>query len=83
MMSLTRNEKKNKAENRITGGDYLSLALYAFMGLGMEVLYAYLLEPVLYGVPMQEFSDIQTILHWILTCATWGLFAYVLIRKSG
>lgn len=72
-----------KMKNKITGGDYLSLALYAFMGLGMEVLYAYLLEPVLYGVPMQEFSDIQTILHWILTCATWGLFAYVLIRKSG
>lgn len=87
MMILTRNGKnvlrKDKVKDKITGGDYFSLALYAFMGLGMEALYAYLLEPVLYGVSMQEFSDIQTIFHWILTCVTWGLFAYVLIRKSG
>ena len=78
MMTLTKNEKKmfskDKSKNRITGGDYLSLGLYAFMGLGMEVLYAYLLEPVLYGVSMQEFSAMQTIFHWILTCVTWGAF---------
>ncbi len=87
MMTLTKNEKKmfskDKSKNRITGGDYLSLGLYAFMGLGMEVLYAYLLEPVLYGVSMQEFSAMQTIFHWILTCVTWGAFLYVLIKKSG
>ena len=72
-------------ENRkkITGGDYLSLGLYAFAGLGMEVLYAYLLEPVLYGAPMQDWSNMQIILHWILTCITWGIFAFILIRKSG
>ena len=75
--------KENKEFREIKGSDYLSLGLYAFMGLGMEVVYAYLLEPVLYGVPMQEFSTAQTILHWILTCITWGIFAYVLIRKSG
>ena len=72
-------EKKEK----ITGGDYLSLGLYAFAGLGMEVLYAYWLEPVIYGVPMQDWSNEQTIVHWILTCITWGIFAYILIRKSG
>ena len=32
---------------------------------------------------MQEWSVVQTIVHWILTCATWGIFAAVLIRKSG
>lgn len=81
---------ENKAEpvtmdgkEKITGLDYLVLALYAFAGLGMEVLYAFVLEPVIYGVSMQDFSTAQTILHWIVTCATWGLFAYVLIGKSG
>ena len=73
--------KGNKKE-KITGGDYLSLGLYAFAGLGMEVLYAYLLEPGLYGAPMQDWSDVQIILHWILTCITWGIFAFILIQKS-
>lgn len=71
-------EKKEK----ITGGDYLSLGLYAFAGLGMEVLYAYWLEPVIYNAPMQDWSNIQTIAHWILTCITWGIFAFILIRRS-
>lgn len=73
---------RKSAQNGVRGGDYLNLGLYAFMGLGMEVIYAFLLEPFLYGVPMQEFSGIQMILHWIVTCVTWGVFAGVLIRKS-
>ncbi|MBD5521916.1 MAG: hypothetical protein HDR03_11985 [Lachnospiraceae bacterium] len=76
-------EKKENRKEKITGGDYLALGLYAFAGLGMEVLYAYLLEPVLYGAPMQDWSDTQIIIHWILTCITWGIFAFILIRKSG
>ena len=41
---------RNKAEKNgtISGSDYFSLGLDAFWGLGLEVLYAYLLEPVLY-----------------------------------
>lgn len=69
-------------ERKITGMDYFGLALYAFGGLGMEAIYAYLLEPMLYGAPMQEWSAAQVIVHWIMTCITWGLFALVLIRKS-
>ena len=79
-MNLNRTEKGKK---KITGMDYLGLGLYAFGGLGMEVVYAYLLEPVLYGAQMQEWTPAQTIMHWILTCITWGLFAFVLIRRSG
>ena len=75
-------EKKENRKEKITGGDYLTLALYAFVGLGMEALYAYLLEPVLYGAPMQEWSNTQIIIHWILICITWGIFAFILIKKS-
>ena len=75
-------ENKEKIKDRITGWDYLSLGLCAFAGLGMEVLYAYLLEPVLYGAPMQDWSNTQIIIHWILTCITWGVFAFVLFQKS-
>lgn len=69
-------------KKKITGMDYLGFGLWAFGGLGMEALYAYLLEPVIYGRAMQEWSPAQTITHWILTCITWGIFAVVLIRKS-
>lgn len=81
----TNNKNRNVigAKKQITGMDYLSLGLCAFGGLGMEVIWAFGLEPVLYGAPMQEWTPGQTILHWILTCITWGIFAFVLIRKSG
>ena len=68
--------------NQYRGSDYLRLGIYAFCGLGTEALYAYLLEPMLYGAPMQEWSVTQIIIHWIVTCITWGLFAIVLIGKS-
>lgn len=74
--------KKMKTKSEVKGSDFLGLALYAFMGLGMEVIYAYFLEPILYGTPMESWSADQTISHWILTCITWGIFAYVLIRKA-
>ena len=68
--------------NQYRGLAYLRLGIYAFCGLGTEALYAYLLEPMLYGAPMQEWSVTQIIIHWIVTCITWGLFAIVLIGKS-
>ena len=64
------------------GSDFLWLAMDAFGGLGLEVVYAFWLEPAVYGVPMEEFTPGQTILHWILTCVTWGIVACVLIRKA-
>lgn len=79
MKRTTKTTDKNKTAK---GFDYLCLGLYAFAGLGMEVLYAYLLEPMLYGAPMGEWSALQTIFHWTITCITWGIFAFVLLRKS-
>ena len=64
------------------GSDFLWLAMDACGGLGLEVVYAFWLEPAVYGVPMEEFTPGQTILHWILTCVTWGIVACVLIRKA-
>lgn len=52
---------------------YFFLGLCAFMGLGIEALYVYLIEPVLYGHEMGQWTTTQIIIHWILTCITWGL----------
>lgn len=75
---LRKGENMNK---KVTGFSFLSLSLCAFGGLGMEVLYA-LIEPSLYKANMNAWSDAQTILHWVITCITWGLFAWYLFRES-
>jgi hypothetical protein len=68
-----------KEAKQINGFSFLNLALYAFGGLGMECIYAYLLEPMLYGHAMNEFTTWQTILHWIITCITWGIITWRLV----
>ena len=47
---------KGVNEKKVKGMDYIWLALAAFGGLGIEVLYAYLLEPMIYGCGMGEWS---------------------------
>lgn len=64
------------------GAEYFSLALYAFGGLGLEMLYAYLLEPAIYGHGLSDFTPMQSILHWIVTCITWGITAFLLLRYA-
>lgn len=67
---------------KVTGWDFFWLGMTAFGGLGLEVLYAYLLEPLLYGGPMESWNTGQTIMHWIITCITWGIVSYLLILDS-
>lgn len=68
--------------NKKMGWNFLNLAVTAFGGLGIELLYAFMLEPLLYGAQMGNWSDGQTITHWILTCATWGCFGVWLVRTA-
>lgn len=72
--------KKNK--NKPTVFNYLNLALLAFGGLGTEAIYAFLFEPIIYGAQMSDWTTLQIICHWILTCFTWGIFAFLLCRCS-
>ena len=73
---------KNSNEKQVKGMDYVWLALTAFGGLGLEILYAYLLESMIYGCGMQDWNTWQTILHWIITCITWGLVAWYTIKSA-
>ena len=47
---------KETPDKKIKGIDYIWLALTAFGGLGLEALYAYLLEPMVYGCEMQDWK---------------------------
>lgn len=67
---------------RATGSDFLSLAALAFGGIGLEVVLAFGIEPLIYGAAMSEWSDLQNILHWIITCALWGGVSWGLIHTA-
>lgn len=67
---------------KVKGMDYIWLALTAFGGLGLEALYAYLLEPIVYGCEMQDWSTWQVILHWMITCITWGIVAWYTVKSA-
>ena len=61
---------------------YFELAMLAFGGLGIEVLYAYWLEPLIYGHPMNEFTATERIIHWSVTIITWLVVAAFIVRSA-
>lgn len=71
-------ERKNI---NVKGINYLCLALYAFAGMGIEAIYAFLLEPIIYGHQMADWNVGQNIIHWIITCITWGC-AHIFTKGS-
>ncbi len=64
------------------GRRYMELALYAFAGLGIEMLYAFLIEPLLYGAAMDKWTVGQSIIHWTVTSITWGIVTYLIVKES-
>ena len=72
----------NVITSKEAGWKYLLLALGAFTGLGLEFLYAFLLEPMIYGKQLNEWTTSQIISHWIITCISWGLVTFILIRVA-
>ena len=69
-------------ERQIKGWDFILLALTAFGGLGIEAIYAYALEPLIYGAGMGEWGTGQIIAHWCITCVTWCLVAIYILWES-
>jgi len=63
-------------EKKVKGMNYVWLAFIAFGGLGLEVLYAFVLEPMVYGCDIQNWKTWQFIFHWTITCTTWGIVAW-------
>ncbi len=68
-----------KRKEVVTGTDFILLAVLAFLGLGIEVLYAFLIEPLIYGLPMQGWTVMQSVIHWTVTSITWGVITILLV----
>ena len=78
---IGKTEIEERRSMKKTGGwKYLILAMLAFAGLGMEVILAFFLEPLIYQAPMQSWTDLQNISHWVITCAVWGLLSWGIVR---
>ncbi len=72
---------KVKTTNRFKEGyEFLSYGLDAFAIIGLELLLAYVIEPLVFHRQMSEYEGWMTILHWIITCAGWGFGAYLIVR---
>lgn len=62
--------------------DYLNLGLYAFLGLGLELLLVFLVEPIIFNTNVAGYSTGQIIGHWIVTIILWGIVAFILTKVS-
>lgn len=72
-------EEIKTKKNTKHGFIFLLLALLAFAGLGLEMLTAFLIEPLIYGHSLDEFTTTQNITHWITICVVWGVSAFLLL----
>lgn len=63
-----------------TAIDHLGYALYAFGGLGIEILLM-MLETHLYGRANDAWTSTQSILHWVITSLVWGALGLVLAQQ--
>lgn len=66
----------------LTGMKCIMFVLIAFAGLGIEVALAFFIEPIVYGSSMNNWNTFQNIVHWIITCISWGFVSYFIIDLS-
>ncbi len=67
----------------ISPWDYLWYALYAFAGLGMELVLISFIEPLLWEqISADSNTAFHSIAHWLLTIVCWGIFSWILILNS-
>lgn len=63
------------------GFKFLLYGLEVFGVIGFELLWGYLIEPLMYKRSVNEFTDWQMIVHWVVTCAAWGFGAYLVVKE--
>lgn len=75
--SVTKYREVGRAK---AGFTFFGYGLESFGVIGLELLLVYVIEPMIYHRPMQEFTKAQIICHWVVTCLLWGLGAWAVIR---
>lgn len=72
--------KENTRLKANSSTDYIGYALYAFGGLGIEILLM-MIETNLYGQTSGAWSAMKHMIHWTITCFIWGSLSMVLIKQ--
>lgn len=72
--------KENTILKANSSTDYIGYALYAFGGLGIEILLM-MIETNLYGQTSGAWSAMKHMIHWTITCFIWGSLSMVLIKQ--
>lgn len=65
---------------KVSGIKYIALAILAFASFGLEVLLAFVIEPIIYGASIDEWTDLQNVIHWVITCILWGTASWFIIQ---
>lgn len=70
-------------KTKVSAWQFLWYALYTFAGLGLELVSIGVVEPLIFkGFDPNNYTNTQLIVHWILTCISWGLVSYLIITMS-
>lgn len=76
-----------KSLQSFKGWDYFIFVLLILASIGIELVYGLLIEPLIYGSQLQSWNSSQMIIHWIITCLSWGISLYFILlyakRKVG
>ena len=67
---------------KVSGLSFLLLALCAFAGIATEMIHVLFTMPVIFGASGDDWTTAQSIIHWIITCITWGFITFVLVRVA-
>ena len=65
-----------------SGWKYMRLALLAVVGFCLEFVLAFMVEPLIFHISINEYSTPQYIIHWIATCVLWGIVCWWLIMTA-
>lgn len=75
-------ENHMDTNKKITGADYLYLALYAFAGIGLELVLVGVVEPI-FGLSIDTYTTVNHIIHWVVISIIWLLVGSFLIILAG
>ena len=76
--TLTNTKKSNRF---MEGCRFLLFGMEVFGVIGFELLWGFVVEPFLYNRGVNDFNTWQMIVHWVVTCAVWGLGAYAVVKE--
>ncbi|MFA9466904.1 MAG: hypothetical protein ACERKN_21840 [Velocimicrobium sp.] len=80
-MTPIKNKKQTALQSSFHMGlTYLLLALGVFLGACAEGIYGYLLEPILFHTCINDAGTIQSIIHWVITCISWGILILIFLH---